>query len=63
MFIGNTFYDSDTSNPVLNYNNITITPKVAASADTSSMSTVEDENSSDNPESDSNSEINNSLNG
>ena len=63
LFIGNTFYDSDTSNPVLNYNNITITPKVAASADTSSMSTVEDENSSDNPESDSNSEINNSLNG
>ena len=63
LFIGNTFYDSETSNPVLNYNNITITPKVAASADTSSMSTVEDENSSDNPESDSNSEINNSLNG
>ena len=53
LFIGNTFYDSDTSNPVLNYNNITITPKVAASADTSSMSTVEDENSSDNSESDS----------
>lgn len=63
LFIGNTFYDSDTSNPVLNYNNITITPKVAASTDTSSMSTVEDENSSDNSESDSNSEINNSLNG
>ena len=63
LFIGNTFYDSETSNPVLNYNNITITPKVAASADTSSISTVEDENSSDNPESDSNSEINNSLNG
>lgn len=63
LFIGNTFYDSETSNPVLNYNNITITPKVAASADTSSMSTVEDENSLDNSESDSNSEINNSLNG
>ena len=63
LFIGNTFYDSETSNPVLNYNNITITPKVAASADTSSMSTVEDENSSDNPESDSNSDTNNSLNG
>ena len=63
LFIGNTFYDSDTSNPVLNYNNITITPKVAASANTSSISNVEDENSSDNPESDSNSETNNNLNG
>ena len=63
LFIGNSFYDSNTSDPILNYNNITITPKVAASTDTSSMSTVEDENSSDNPESDSNSEINNSLNG
>ena len=63
LFIGNTFYDSDTSNPVLNYNNITITPKVAASADTSSMSTVEDENSSDNPESNSSSETNSSSNG
>lgn len=55
LFIGNTFYDSDTSNPVLNYNNITITPKVAASADTSSMSTVEDENSSGDNDSESNS--------
>ena len=63
LFIGNTFYDSNTSDPILNYNNITITPKVAASADTSSMSTVEDENSSDNSESDSNSDTNNSLNG
>lgn len=63
LFIGNSFYDSNTSDPILNYNNITITPKVAASTDTSSMSTVEDENSSDNPESDSNSETNNSLNG
>lgn len=60
LFIGNTFYDSETSNPVLNYNNITITPKVAASADTSSMSTVEDENSSgdNNSESNSSSETN-----
>lgn len=63
LFIGNTFYDSNTSDPILNYNNITITPKVAASTDTSSISTVEDENSSDNSESDSNSETNNSLNG
>lgn len=55
LFIGNTFYDSETSNPVLNYNNITITPKVAASADTSSMSTVEDENSSGDNNSESNS--------
>lgn len=62
LFIGNTFYDSDTSNPVLNYNNITITPKVAASADTSSISNVEDENSSDNSESDSNSETNRNSN-
>lgn len=63
LFIGNTFYDSNTSDPILNYNNITITPKVAASADTSSMSTVEDENSSDNPESNSSSETNSSSNG
>lgn len=62
LFIGNTFYDSDTSNPVLNYNNITITPKVATSADTSSISNVEDENSSDNSESDSNSETNRNSN-
>lgn len=62
LFIGNTFYDSDTSNPVLNYNNITITPKVATSADSSSISNVEDENSSDNSESDSNSETNSSSN-
>lgn len=53
LFIGNTFYDSNTSDPILNYNWITITPKVATSSDTSSMSTVEDENSSDNSESDS----------
>lgn len=63
LFIGNTFYDSNTSDPILNYNNITITPKVATSADTSSMSTVEDENSSDNPESNSSSETNSSSNG
>lgn len=63
LFIGNSFYDSNTSDPVLNYNNITITPKVAASTDTSSMSTVEDENSSDNPESNSSSETNSSSNG
>lgn len=63
LFIGNSFYDSNTSDPILNYNNITITPKVAASTDTSSMSTVEDENSSDNPESDSSSETNSSPNG
>jgi hypothetical protein len=63
LFIGNSFYDSNTSDPILNYNNITITPKVAASTDTSSMSTVEDENSSDNPESNSSSETNNGLNG
>lgn len=63
LFIGNTFYDSNTSDPILNYNNITITPKVAASTDTSSMSTVEDENSSDNPESNSSSETNSSSNG
>lgn len=63
LFIGNSFYDSNTSDPILNYNNITITPKVAASTDTSSMSTVEDENSSDNSESDSNYEINSSSNG
>ncbi len=62
LFIGNSFYDSNTSDPILNYNNITITPKVAASTDTSSMSTVEDENSSDNPESDSNSETNRNSN-
>lgn len=62
LFIGNSFYDSNTSDPILNYNNITITPKVAASADTSSMSTVEDENSSDNSESDSNSETNRNSN-
>lgn len=55
LFIGNTFYDSNTSDPILNYNNITITPKVAASADTSSMSTVEDENSSGDNDSESNS--------
>lgn len=63
LFIGNTFYDSNTSDPILNYNNITITPKVATSADNSSMSTVEDENSSDNPESNSSSETNSSSNG
>ena len=63
LFIGNSFYDSNTSDPILNYNNITITPKVAASTDTSSMSTVGDENSSDNPESNSSSETNNGLNG
>lgn len=63
LFIGNTFYDSDTSNPVLNYNNITITPKVATSTDSSSISNVEDESSSDNSESDSNSETNSSPNG
>lgn len=63
LFIGNTFYDSETSNPVLNYNNITITPKVATSADSSSISNVEDESSSDNSESDSNSETNSSPNG
>lgn len=63
LFIGNSFYDSNTSDPILNYNNITITPKVAASTDTSSMSTVEDENSSDNPESNSSSETNSSSNG
>lgn len=63
LFIGNSFYDSNTSDPILNYNNITITPKVAASTDTSSMSTVEDENSSDNPESNSSSETNSSPNG
>ena len=62
LFIGNTFYDSETSNPVLNYNNITITPKVATSADSSSISNVEDESSSDNSESDSNSETNSSSN-
>ena len=55
LFIGNTFYDSNTSDPILNYNNITITPKVAASTDTSSMSTVEDENSSGDNDSESNS--------
>lgn len=53
LFIGNSFYDSNTSDPILNYNNITITPKVAASTDTSSISSVEDENSSDNSESNS----------
>lgn len=60
LFIGNTFYTSNTSDPVLNYNWITITPKVATSADTSSMSTVEDENSSgdNNSESNSSSETN-----
>lgn len=63
LFIGNTFYDSETSNPVLNYNNITITPKVATNADSSSISNVEDESSSDNSESDSNSETNSSPNG
>lgn len=63
LFIGNSFYDSNTSDPVLNYNNITITPKVATSADTSSISNVEDENSSDNSESDSNAETNSSPNG
>lgn len=63
LFIGNTFYDSDTSNPVLNYNNITITPKVATSTDSSSISNVEDESSSDSSESDSNSETNSSPNG
>ena len=63
LFIGNSFYDSNTSDTILNYNNITITPKVAASTDTSSMSTVEDENSSDNPESNSSSETNSSSNG
>lgn len=62
LFIGNSFYDSNTSDPILNYNNITITPKVAASTDTSLMSTVEDENSSDNPESNSSSETNSSSN-
>lgn len=62
LFIGNTFYDSETSNSVLNYNNITITPKVATSADSSSISNVEDESSSDGSESDSNSETNNNLN-
>lgn len=62
LFIGNSFYDSNTSDPILNYNNITITPKVAASTDTSSMSTVEDENSSDNSESDSNSKTNRNSN-
>lgn len=55
LFIGNSFYDSNTSDPILNYNNITITPKVAASADSSSMSTVEDENSSGDNDSESNS--------
>lgn len=58
LFIGNTFYDSNTSDPILNYNWITITPKVATSSDTSSISSVEDENSSDNSESNSSSEEN-----
>lgn len=62
LFIGNTFYDSNTSDPILNYNWITITPKVATSSDTSSISNVEDENSSDNSESDSNSETNRNSN-
>ena len=34
LFIGNTFYDSDISNPVMNYDWITITPKAPASTDT-----------------------------
>ena len=65
LFIGNTFYDSNTSDPILNYNNITITPKVAASTDSSSISSVEDENSSDsdNSESNSSSETNSSSSG
>lgn len=58
LFIGNTFYDSNTSDPILNYNWITITPKVATSSDTSSISSVEDEDSSDNSESNSSSEEN-----
>ena len=62
LFIGDTFYDSNTSDPILNYNWITITPKVATSSATSSISSVEDENSSDNSESDSNYETNSNSN-
>lgn len=36
LFIGNTFYESDLCNPILNYDNITIEPK--ANTDTSNMS-------------------------
>lgn len=63
LFIGNTFYDSNTSDPILNYNWITIVPKIATNADSSSISNVEDENSSDDSESNSSSETNSSSNG
>lgn len=65
LFIGNTFYDSNTSDPILNYDWITIVPKVATSTDSSSISSVEDENSSDsdNSESNSSSETNISSSG
>lgn len=65
LFIGNTFYDSNTSDPILNYDWITIVPKVATSTDSSSISSVEDENSSDsdNSESNSSSETNSGSSG
>ena len=46
LFIGNTFYESDLCNPILNYDNITIEPKAAN--DSSNMSTTGNNNNNNN---------------
>ena len=40
LFIGNSYYESDLINPILNYNSITITPRVVSTDNGSTMSAV-----------------------
>ena len=44
LFIGNTFYDSNISDPILNYDWITVTPQVATTSTTTSTNTTQNPN-------------------
>ena len=44
LFIGNTFYDSNISDPILNYDWITVTPQVAATSTTTPTNTTQNPN-------------------
>lgn len=46
LFIGNTFYDSNISDPILNYDWITVTPQVATTSTTTSTNTTQNPNDS-----------------
>ena len=50
LFIGNTLYDSNISDPVLNYNWITITPQAATTESTDSNQTNTENTQEDNQE-------------